>query len=81
MHFFHLQTAGYPQPHLCALCAPHPPPRLVQGSKGQELETQGEKLIVSLYKEKKKNPHITQHHFCLFAWSAWKGLRSAPDMH
>lgn len=57
MHFFHLQTAGYPQPHLIGLCAPLF--CLAQGSKGQMLETQGEKLIMSLCKEKKTPQHRT----------------------
>lgn len=52
MHFFHLRTAGYPQPHLIGLRAPLL--CLAQGSKGQMLETQGEKLIMRLCKEEKK---------------------------
>lgn len=82
MHFFHLQTAGYHQPHLCALCAPYT--RLLAWRRGQRDRHWKHKERSWLWvhiKKRKKNPHITQHRFCLFAWSAWKGLRSAPDMH
>lgn len=57
MHFFHLQTAGYPQPHLIGLRAALL--CLAQGSKGQMLETQGEKLIMSLCKEKTSHSIIS----------------------
>lgn len=70
-----------PASSLCSLCSPHPPPRSAQGSKGQALETQGEKLIVSPYKRRKKSTHHTASFLplrleCLerFAVSAWHAL-------